>query len=195
MSMRIIGLLVGLVILLSACGGSTDVDPGSPLGPVPDGDSGQTADQRSVAVYAAVIRRLVTKDHTFGGEPSPFERVFVVDGVVKGAGNPQAGGDVAREPFPAGVKDGIARALADLPDVEFVADRDSVIVGENECGHVKGGGVLISLGPVTERAGGRVTVANELFFACLGGQWLTYVLERSDGDWKVVGTKGPIAIS
>jgi hypothetical protein len=34
-----------------------------------------------------------------------------------------------------------------------------------------------------------------MFFACLGGQWLTYVLERSDGDWQVVGTRGPVAIS
>lgn len=78
--------------------------------------------------------------------------------------------------------------------MSFVEDPDSVIVGGKSCAHVKGNGVLITLGPII---GGpeRVTVPNRMFFACLGGQWLTYVVERSKGDWNVVGTKGPIAIS
>lgn len=192
MSMRAIPVLVGLAIALSACGGSPGDDPGVPLGPVPAGNAGQAPTERTVDVYATVVRQLVTKDHTFGDEPSPFERVYVVDGVVENAGDPS---DVPRERFPAAVKEGIARALADLPNVEFVADPDSVIVGESECAHVKGDGALISLGPIKDRSGGRVTVANGLFFACLGGQWLTYVLEPAEPSWRVVGTTGPIAIS
>jgi hypothetical protein len=86
------------------------------------------------------------------------------------------------------------RELADLPPVELVSDPGSVVIGKKRCAHVKGNGVLITLGPIS---GGNdeVTVPNSLFFACLGGQWLTYVLERSDSAWQVVGTKGPIAIS
>ncbi|MGH2994917.1 MAG: hypothetical protein ACRDON_04860 [Gaiellaceae bacterium] len=190
--MRILGVLVGLVIALAACDGSSGEDPGVPLGPVPGPDAGE---KHTVDVYAAVVRRLVTKDHTFGGAPSPFKRVYVVDGAVVGAGDPLEGNDVPGEPFPAAVKEGMALALADLPDVEFVADPDSVIVEENECGQVKGGGVLISLGPIKGRGGGKVTVGNELFFACLGGQWLTYVLEPVETGWRVVGTTGPAAIS
>jgi hypothetical protein len=190
--MRVIGVLGGLVIALSACGGSTGEDPGVPLGPTPD--AGRERTERTVDVYGAVIRQLVTKDHTFGGEPSPFERVYVVDGVVAdvGVGAPS---DLPRERFPAAVKEGLVRALADLPDVEFVADPDSVIVEKNQCGQVKGGGALISLGPIKGRGGHRVTVANGLFFACLGGQWLTYVLEPAEPGWRVVGTTGPVAVS
>ena len=42
---------------------------------------------RKAAIYAAVIRRLVTKDHTFGGGDPGFRIVFVVDGAVPGVAN------------------------------------------------------------------------------------------------------------
>jgi hypothetical protein len=73
-----------------------------------------------------------------------------------------------------------------------VSDPGTVIVSERGCAQVKDGGVLISLGPI--EGGARVTVPNGLFFACLGGQWQTYVLERVEGEWDVQGTTGPIAI-
>jgi hypothetical protein len=192
MSMRAIAVLVGLAIALSACDRSPGAYPGAPPGPVPEDGSGQTVDQRSVAAYSAVIRQLLTRDYTV--RTFEIKRVYVVDGVVEDAADPHVGGDVVREHFTAGIKDGIADALADLPSVEFVADPDSVIVGKNKC-CVKNGGVLISLGPVTERAGGRVAVANGLFLAGKGGQWLTYVLESAETSWRAVGTTGPVILS
>ena len=36
---------------------------------------------------------------------------------------------------------------------------------------------------------------SDLFFSCLGGLWLTYVLERDDDAWRIAGTKGGIGIS
>lgn len=187
--MRAIGVLAVLVILLSACNGSTAVDPDARPGPAPDGDGGQAADPRSVDVYAAVVRRLVVEDYAFG-----VKHVYVVDGVVEGAGKPHVGGDVVRKRFTPAVKDGIARALADLPRVEFVADADSVIVDRGSCG-VENCGVLISLGPIKGQGGGRVSVPNGLFFAGKGAQWLTYVLKRGETGWRVVGTTGPVVIS
>jgi hypothetical protein len=197
MSMRKIGaLLAALTMVLSACDGGSD-QGASTDHPRSDSDTlvGKDPEKtgRTAAVYAAVVRRLVTKDHTFGGAPSPFRRVYIVDGVVPEAGYPAVPRET-RQPFVVEVRDGIARELADLPPIEFVSDPEAVIVDQNQCPRVKGKGVLISLGPISG-SGRRVTVANGLFFACLGGQWLTYVLERVDGDWRVVGTKGPVAIS
>jgi hypothetical protein len=37
---------------------------------------------RRIEIYSAVIRRLVTRDHTFGSGPSPFQRIYVLDGVI-----------------------------------------------------------------------------------------------------------------
>ena len=79
--------------------------------------------------------------------------------------------------------------------MEFVADPGLlVVIGKKRCAHVQGNGVLITLGPISGDDD-RVTVSNDMFFACLGGQWLTYVLENAEGDWRVTGTEGPIGIS
>ena len=178
-------LLVGLTIAASGCAWSPDLGFGD-----------AAATERTSAVYAAVIRRLVMEDHTFGMGPAPFERVYVIDGVVDGAGDVYAEPKGPRKPFSPAVKRSISRALADLPPVRFVSDREAVVVvGETSCAHVKNGGALISLGPISKARQGAVTVGNELFVACLAGQWLTYVLERREGTWRVVGTKGPIAVS
>jgi hypothetical protein len=195
--MRKIGaLLVALTIIIPACGGASDQDGSAdrPSRETTTGrSSGQATMERSAAIYSAVIRRLVTKDHTYGSAPSPFKRIYIVNGIVPEASDPGIA-PKARQPFVAGVRHGIAGELSDLPPLKFVSDPEAVIVDRNECPRVKGEGVLISLGPISA-SGRRVTVANGLFFACLGGQWLTYVLELVDGDWRVVGTKGTVAIS
>jgi hypothetical protein len=195
--MRKIGaLLVALTIIIPACGGASDQGGSAdrPSRETTTGrSSGQATMERSAAIYSAVIRRLVTKDHTYGSAPSPFKRIYIVNGIVPEASDPGIA-PKARQPFVAGVRHGIAGELSDLPPLKFVSDPEAVIVDRNECPRVKGEGVLISLGPISA-SGRRVTVANGLFFACLGGQWLTYVLELVDGDWRVVGTKGTVAIS
>ncbi len=187
-------LLTVLAIALTGCGGVGDSDVATDRGDDRPSGSAETVDE-TAEVYAAVVRRLVTKDHTFGRAPSPFKRVYVVDGAVADARDPRmpARLDVAR-PFDAALKETMLRTVADLPDVEFVSDPATVIVDDTTCPRLKGEGVLISLGPISngER---RVTVATGLFFACLGGQWLTYVLERVGDEWRIVGTKGPVAIS
>jgi hypothetical protein len=185
--MRKIVLIAALVGLAAAAG--CQAWPGGAV-PAPPGQNGNEAQERRAAIYAAVIRQLVTKDHTFGGGPSPFKRVFVADGVVHNAADPQVGRRPAR-PFSPAVKGMILRALRDLPPIRFVAEPDEVIVN---C-RVERGGALISLGAVREGRGDTVTVANGLFFGCLGGQWLTYVLVPVGEGWRVSGTKGPVAIS
>jgi hypothetical protein len=42
---------------------------------------------------------------------------------------------------------------------------------------------------------GRVEVALSGFVACLGATWLTYVVVRDGGGWRVTGTTGPIAVA
>ncbi len=116
-----IGVLLVLVALLAAgChGGPTESDAGG-------GKSPETTDdeKRMIDVYAAIIRQLVTKDHTFGSGPSPFERVYVLDGV---AADSDAVRSQAAEPFSPAVRAGILEKLRDLPPVEFVSDPGSVV--------------------------------------------------------------------
>jgi hypothetical protein len=81
--------------------------------------------------------------------------------------------------------------------VKFVRTRSSVVVGEkahSSPGHVRAGGVLITLGPIRGDEG-KVRVANSWWMNGLAAQWLTYVLDRQGAGWKVTGISGPIAIS
>lgn len=197
------GVLVAATLALAVplgCGGGSDESQQPAPGATDSGEPGAKSTNRSAAIYAAVVRQLVTKDHTFGGADPGFKLVYVLDGVVVDAADPSkpANAHDAKEPFSHDVKDGVRflSTLADLPPVEFIADRDSVVAGPAASGpgQVKNGGVLISLGPI-EPDGKRVKVEASLWISGLAGEWLTYVLEQRDGTWKVTGTTGPMAIS
>ena len=152
---------------------------------------------RKAAIYAAVIRRLVTKDHTFGGGDTGFRIVFVVDGAVPGVANPEeAGTHDPKRPFSEALRRKLESELSDLPPLRFVRTRGAAIRGESSSspGQVISGGVLITLGPVLGGPSG-VQVGNSLWLSGLAGQWLTYVLIRHAGEWRIKGTTGPIAIS
>jgi hypothetical protein len=145
-----------------------------------------------------VIRRLVTRDHGFGGADPGFQVVYVLDGPVARAGDPMAPIDAARPatPFDSAEQDAIRGALADLPPIEFVGRRALVVVGTNDGrapGRVKGRGVLLTLGPI--RGGEKVRVPASLWLSGLAGRWLTYVVQQRGERWTVTGTAGPVTIS
>ena len=185
--------LLALMLAAAACtGGSSDPPENEPTGtpaPAPLDDA-----ERTVAIYSAVVRRLVTVDHTLGEGPVPFDRVFVVDGVVEDAADPRTGENEVAEPFPGEVRDGMKEELSDLPPVSFVRDAADVVVGPGTCPRVRANGALISLGAI-EGDDRRVEVPNELYLACLGAQWLTYVVERSGDGWDVTAVTGPVEIA
>ena len=149
-----------------------------------------------MAIYAAVIHQLVTKDHTFGEEAPGLEVIYVLDRPVDTAGSPDKGTAPEREgePFSEDLRARLRAALSHLPPIEFVADREEVMVEKDGFPMVRGGDGLVTLGPLPEN-GDRVEVPASLYFTGLAGIWLTYVVEGSDGDWNVTGTTGPVAIS
>jgi len=192
--------LVLALLLLAAlgCGGAANEHQSPSVGSLAERTTSTSQSSRTAAIYASVVRQLVTKDHTFGGGDPGFKVVYIVDGVMKGAealdGSGAKGPD---EPFNTAVKAQMHAALTDLPPLRFVTRWGSVVVGTaggTSPGYVKNKGVLLSLGPIRGK-GNRVEVGNNLFITGLAGQWLTYVVEKRDGVWKVTGTTGPVAIS
>jgi hypothetical protein len=185
--------LMPVVLVAAGCdGGGTQAPRPSVASETPQGGSEDQAIDRSMAIYSAVIRRLVTKDHTFGQGESPFGHVYVVDGVVPKAGRVnQSFTAEPEEPFSDDLKRGIREELLDLPPIVFVPDRESALGG---AGSVLNDGVIITLGPI-QPSGNRVKVENNLWCGGLCGQWLTYVVERQDDRWRITGTVGPYAIS
>jgi len=158
-----------------------------------------SGDDREAAIYSAVIRQLVMKNNTFGSAPTSFKVVYVLDRPIESAADPEAqvSGGSSQEAFSESLKAAVRTRLTDLPPVKFVRTRSSVVVGEkahSSPGHVRAGGVLITLGPIRGDEG-KVRVANSWWMNGLAAQWLTYVLDRQGAGWKVTGISGPIAIS
>src|SRR5919106_2548092 len=187
----------GWLVVLMLVAGCTDEPrlPAEAPSPSPATESPMGDVAREIEIYSAVIRRPVTKDHTFGGGPAPFRYVYVVNGPIKNAGDPL--GDhfgPATEPFSSTAVDGMEQQLRDLPPLRFILDGNNARRGKQGQGGVKNDGVIISLGPI-ERKKGRVHVATGLWCNGLCGQWLTYVLKPRGDNWRITGTTGPYAIS
>ena len=178
------------VLVASACGGTAG--QGSTH---PQGSDGAGQASRDALVYAAVIRQLVTEDHGFGGAPSPYRRVYVLDGAVPSAADPMRLLDQPAQPFADGLDQQVIAELDGLPPVSFVASRRLAITGA-EPGHVVHRGVLITLGPITWVDAQTAKVANNRWASGLNGQWLTYTVSYESSSWRVTGVAGDtVAIS
>lgn len=191
-SVKRFGLLLISGVVVASCAGPFP-DARTPGGEAGESDVGDT-EHRTVEIYAVVVRRLVTKDHTFGDAPSPFKHVYILDGAVRNASDPTTADSKPQEPFSEGIKRGLRDKLADLPRIAFISDPDVVRVDDQGIGEVKNEGVIITLGPIVGD-GNNVEVPNALWCGSLCGQWLTYVVEHQGGDWEISGTTGPTAIS
>jgi hypothetical protein len=87
-------------------------------------------------------------------------------------------------PIPPALQRAISHALADVGPLTFATSADGVIMDRGGCAHVRGQGILITLGPV-QGAGEQVQVGVNGFVACLGANSLTYRVERTSGGWRV----------
>ncbi len=187
-------ILFAATIVAAGCTNEPEQPSTAPSPPM--GTATPTEDVAAeIEIYSAVIRRLVTKDHTFGRGPSPFKHVYVVNGAISDAGDPL--GDhfgPPKEPFPSELVHDVEQRLQDLPPVRFVSDANDLRRGKEGAGGVKNNGVIITLSPI-QRKDGKVHVPNGLWCGGTCGQWLTYVLAEDGARWKITGTTGPYAIS
>lgn len=142
-----------------------------------------------VAIYAAVVRQLLTVDHTFGDESPNFPTVYLVRSTDDGVGDPDA---PQAEPriLPESVQSTMIATLDEL-SAEFlwVDDADEVPRDENT-GFVAGGGAIITLGNIHFQEDGSVLISAKLYFSMLGATGKTYVLQQLDGIWQVTGDTG-----
>jgi ABC-2 type transport system permease protein len=142
-----------------------------------------------VEMYAAVVRQLLTVDHTFGDMPPDFPVIYLVRSTDDGVGDPDA---PQAEPriLPESVQ---STMIADLDETSaeflWVDDADEVSLDE-DTGFVAGGGAIITLGNIHFQEDGSVLISAKLFFSMLGATGKTYILEQVDGTWQVTGDTG-----
>ena len=150
---------------------------------------------RMVSIYGAVIRVLAAPPGTKLG-PSlglDFKVDYVVDAIDDFPPTSTAAGPGTLATLPAQVKEGLKTALAPLP-IQFVADRKSVIGPAAQGSVVQGGGQIITLGPIPQGSQ-TVEVRAGAYCAELCALAVTFVVERTEGGWKVTGTTGQMGIA
>ena len=144
-------------------------------------------------IYAAVVRQLYTVDHTYGSKPPNWPVIYLqrsTDDRVGDSRSAEAKSSILAE----SVQEAIVAALDDLP-AEFIWVDDRREVMDESIMAVKDNGALITLGNTYLQGDGTVQVAASLYFASEGGGGRTYIVERVDGVWQVIGDTGKIWIS
>jgi hypothetical protein len=131
-------------------------------------------DDRDVGeIYGVVLHQLTGVDSSF--EPGFLQRLLVVDHPVPLAGGPETG---LSPPFPSGVRQALQSSV-DLP-VQFISDEST-----------RGGldAARVGLGSI-RRSDDRVAVDAQLYVGDLGATSATYVLEKTERDWQIIGRSG-----
>jgi hypothetical protein len=188
-------IMTALALGTAGCGGSATAGA-PPAGHAPARARPAGAAQAGpteAEAYVQVLRRYLgtPAESSFS---QAFRTVYVIDRAYPDAADPD-GTHGPGAPIAPLTERQVTAALAGMARVSFVADRGSVIEAKGGCGHVRDGGILITLGPPVSH-GDEVRVAINGWAACLGATWLTYVLRDQPGaGWRVTGTTGSMAIS
>lgn len=140
------------------------------------------------AIYAAVIRQLVTIDDTFGGTLHP-SLIYVLTTTNDQAGDPDTPSGDSQSLAPE-LQNNIVAALADLTaTIIWVESREDVPI-DAHTGQIAENGVLVMLGNVHPQTDGTVHVPASIYIANLAAGGQTYVLEQVEGVWMIMGNTG-----
>lgn len=147
---------------------------------------------KEAEIYTAIIRRIVTKDNSFGDDPPPIPNLYIVYTTTDKAGDPMGPGGEHRVLEP-GLRNSIAGRLADLGSaIRWVEKFADAPLTEDRT--VEGGGAIVELGNIHE-VDGETQVAVSIYFASLAAAGRTYILEEKDGAWQITGDTGMIWVS
>ena len=150
-------------------------------------------EQTEADIYAAVVHQLYTRDHSFGEAPN-FPNIYLVEATNDTVGDP----DILQAPsrrLPESIQVTITAALDDLPTKVKWAEDFLEVPRDNKTGVVKGNGAIITLGNIHFQEDGTAFVSASIYIANLAASGRTYIVERIDGVWQIVGDTGMMWIS
>jgi len=173
---------LGLIALSLTLALSTLTACATPVSNLPEDD------QAKAAIYAAVVRQLYTVDHNHS-EPPNFPIIYLVETTDDSVGDPDAP-KTKSNVLLRSEQEATTDALEDLP-AEFVWVSDSSEVPLTVTSdRVEGNGAIITLGNVHFQEDESALVSASIYITNTAAGGLTYIVERIDGVWHVVGDTG-----
>lgn len=140
------------------------------------------------AIYAAVIRQLYLVDYYSNEAPFSGD-IYLVQWTDDGVGDPEAPRSDSRQ-LPAELQDSTVAGLEELPaKVRWIGNPDELSFMP-ETGEIVGGGVIITLGNVHDREDGSVLVSAAIYPGSGKGLGMTYLVQRADEAWQIIGDIG-----
>lgn len=196
-------LCLGLVLLVTACGdaagGETPNQPDTTASPTTSSSPTTVVEEdpepeaaATPELLAVAVTRLITRDHTFGAGPPPFDTYLLQERIDPSAGDVTATGNETSRSLTAEERAAVEAAVAAYGAVQWIEEPDDWRT--DDLMPVIEGSVIIGFGE-PDVAGDTALVPMSLWCGGLCGTWLTYRLDRLDGEWQVSGTEGPIAVS
>lgn len=174
--------ILGLIALSLTLTLSTLTACATPASTLPEDD------QAKAAIYAAVVRQLYTVDHTFS-EPPNFPIIYLVEATDDSVGDPdtpQTNSNVLTE----AIQVAITAALDDLPAELVWVGNFNEVSRDNNTGVVEENGAIITLGNVHFQEDESALVSASIYIANMAVGGLTYITERIDDTWQIVGDTG-----
>ena len=157
----------------------------SPLDPPPlqldEGDRQQ--------VYAAIVRRIYTVDHTFGNQPPNWPVIYLVRSTDDSVGDPNTP-QKAPVLLDETLQEAIINDLADLPTEIRWVDSSEEVSKDPQTGQAADNGAIITFGNLHLQRDNSLQVPASLYFSSLGGAGKTYILQFSEQVWNITGATG-----
>jgi hypothetical protein len=181
--MRRTALLLLVSVVLVACAEDPPPTGSGPTGPASwPAPSAEPIEAARIDIYESLARELV------GAEAVEWKRIVIVSELCENAGEPRQmrGCD---DILSTAEQDELAGRLDDLaPTISFTEDPTSLYDEEwfNGAPEI----IVLRLGTIEEKDDG-VEVGGSFGCGGLCGSGTTYLLERTDDGWEVVGTTGP----
>jgi ABC-2 type transport system permease protein len=152
----------------------------------------------SAMIYAAIVREFYTVDHTYNiDDPPNFPVIYLIKTTDDATGDPNAP-QAGRIPIPEEIQKEVSERLsgagaithenrlpAEIIWVETVAE-----VPLTSTNSVEDGGAVITLGNIYSKPDGSVLVSASLYLGELAATGKTYILERFETEWRIIGSTG-----
>jgi hypothetical protein len=144
-------------------------------------------EQQTIAIYQAIIRRMFTRDDTYGGDL--YKPILFIDRSTNDCATYTQDCETNSIVLPETVQQGIRYALNELPTWIVWIRHFGDVVRDPDHGCVQNRGVIITLSNIRYEDTDVALVGGSLFRCDLEAGGFEYVVENNGGFWNIASSR------